>query len=294
MMLQALGLGLLPPPLSSSSSSAPHFPQISAFFDPDLSSRWAGMLAERVKRAEAERNQDRGVRPMPYSLEPEPWTRRRPASMVPAAAETPSSSSGSELASPDKNPTRRGSPSAEEEPAGAAEGSMAAAAPGRSWLVCGHGGSPDGAGAPPGSRALVDAAVVQAVHTSTGLHVGCGAKFGCDYLLYEGPRRDHHAFAGLRVVPPGAPPPPGAAPLQLPLPDPCDLAGYVRGLNTAGKLALLATAVPGGEGGAAACRVAVVDLALKKVRATAFRGASGTVTPKGLPKRPPGSHSTIA
>jgi hypothetical protein len=290
MMLQALRLGLLPPPLSSS-SSAPQFPQTSAVFDPDLSSRWAGMLAERVKRAEAERDQDKGIRPMPYALEPEQWTRRRPASMVLAAVET---SSGAGMASSDKAPTRRGSPSAEEEPAGAAEGSMAAAAPGRSWLVCDHGDSSDGAGAPPGSRALVDAAVVQVLHTSTGLHVGCGAKFGCDYLLYEGPRRDHHAFAGLRVVPPGAPPPPGAAPLQLPLPDPCDLAGYVRGLNTAGKLALLATAVPGGEGGAAACRVAVVDLALKKVRATAFRGASGTVTPKGLPKRPPGSHSTIA
>jgi hypothetical protein len=157
---------------------------------------------------------------------------------------------------------------------------------------------------------LHDAAVVHVLHRNTTLHLSCGAKFGCDYLLYEGPRHDHHAFAGLRIIEPAQLRPPVSDgeevptvefPPPLPVPDPCDLAGYVRGLNTAGKLALLATVVPDVEGVIAApedwdpigfppssssYRVAIVDLALKKIRATAFRGASGTVTPKVIPKRP--------
>jgi len=123
-------------------------------------------------------------------------------------------------------------------------------------------------------------------------HISCGAKFGCDYLIYDGCRMERHAFAGLRIV--------CATERHLdkillrtsnssgvcsrhdgeheyrigdgdgdgnggivnsnndnennggsndtddglfPLPTPYDLSAYVRVLNTAGKLALLALVV---------------------------------------------------
>jgi tRNA intron endonuclease, catalytic C-terminal domain len=87
------------------------------------------------------------------------------------------------------------------------------------------------------------------LYTHTKIHIGCGAKFGSDFLLYDGPRKERHAFAGLRVV------------LDGETPRAYDLHGYVRCLNTAGKLSLLAKVVRHGN----AARVAFVDLALEKI-----------------------------
>ncbi|OEU19394.1 hypothetical protein FRACYDRAFT_235449 [Fragilariopsis cylindrus CCMP1102] len=87
-------------------------------------------------------------------------------------------------------------------------------------------------------------------------------KFGSDYLIYDGPRESRHAFAGLRVLSRftnsmtsssssllpttdqdlnalSSPSP--SSELQLPLPTAFSLTSFVRCLNTAGKLALLAT-----------------------------------------------------
>jgi len=47
----------------------------------------------------------------------------------------------------------------------------------------------------------------------------------------------------------------------LPVPSAYDLAGYVRGLNTAGKLALLATVIIEKD----VDKVLIVDLALEKI-----------------------------
>lgn len=117
--------------------------------------------------------------------------------------------------------------------------------------------------------------VYEFIHRYSNLHVSCGAKFGCDFLLYDGPREERHAFAGLRVCccsqssSGGG----GGLPFEskefdgkqilLPIPSAYDLAGYVRALNTAGKLALLATVFYDTE----KCRyfVLFVDLALEKI-----------------------------
>ena len=76
------------------------------------------------------------------------------------------------------------------------------------------------------------------------MHLACGAKFGCDFLLYDDCRKKRHAFAGLRVL--------EAShhqciymhkcngkEVQFSIPTPYDLAAYVRTLNKAGKLAIL-------------------------------------------------------
>ena len=145
----------------------------------------------------------------------------------------------------------------------------------------------------PRRQILYDTALnwcVEYLHQSLGLHVACGAKFGCDILLYDAPRSERHAFAGLRVEVVDKDRKDNTS-CAYPLPRAYDLSGYVRCLNTAGKLALLATvvlddeedhlheskqeasekcteAVQGrGKGDSSGCRrVAILDLALVRVR----------------------------
>lgn len=105
-------------------------------------------------------------------------------------------------------------------------------------------------------------AILQLLHIGTGLHLSCGAKFGCDYLIYDGPRSQRHAFAGLRMVP-----------SNNPYPTAYDLAGYVRTLNTAGKLALLATVEKRDD----TYFVAILDLALIKIATTTFSKPRKTI-----------------
>jgi hypothetical protein len=287
-----------------------------AVLDPELSKQWATRLKDSMLLAETLRDQDESIRKMPYVLEPEAWNRKRPETLLVAVSTT---STG-----PGPDATTSDAAAEVVAPATtAAEPNPLESLPPRSWFGCQY----DTTDPSQETNELVrqqqlqqqrsemcDAAVVQLLHTHTHLHVSCGAKFGCDYLLYQGSRNDHHAFAGLRVLVPAGPneddnrrnvtnddeDAPDSVLERLPLPTPYDMAGYVRGLNTAGKLALLATAVPaadddddhqykshdGHNDRIPTYRVAVVDLALKKVRATTFRGASGTVMPKMLPKRP--------
>ena len=101
------------------------------------------------------------------------------------------------------------------------------------------------------------------------LHISCGAKFGCDYLLYDGNRKVRHAFAGIRILTAQGGDDRGGK-IKFTIPTAYDMHGYVRGLNTAGKLALLATVVTSkssdDEGDDShKYRVAVVDLALEKI-----------------------------
>merc|ERR1712028_1800 len=78
--------------------------------------------------------------------------------------------------------------------------------------------------------------VSEYLHRETNFYVSCGAKFGADFLIYDGPREERHAFAGLRILSP-----PLSQSSALPLPSAYSLTSFVRCLNTAGKLALLAT-----------------------------------------------------
>lgn len=107
--------------------------------------------------------------------------------------------------------------------------------------------------------------IYECLHRFSNLHISCGAKFGCDFLLYDGPREERHAFAGLKVCCCNESSRDGdqGKNMRLPIPSAYDLAGYVRALNTAGKLALLAMVNYDQEGGC--YLVSFVDLALEKV-----------------------------
>ncbi len=148
---------------------------------------------------------------------------------------------------------------------------------------------------------------------STNLHIACGALFGCDFLLYDGHRDERHSFAGVRIYccksrRSSRDDTSGDVKEEkeeenknrdgihndqlLPIPSAYDMAGFVRTMNSARKIALLATVVreevqheeDHGEGGEddansspqpprmmtttsskPSYRIAIVDLALEKV-----------------------------
>jgi len=177
------------------------------------------------------------LRPMPYHLVPEVWTRMRPPEMSSKKA------SHQELILLNEASVKYRQ--------------------GVAWDFTQIG---------PSAPQSDEAAVIELLHGGTRLHISCGAKFGCDYLIYDGPRNERHAFAGLRIL--------RSKPTEnhLPLPSAYNLAGYVRCLNTAGKLALLATVVQEGDtSGGIKHRVAIVDLALEKIAVTTSRRPKKTM-----------------
>ena len=176
--------------------------------DDEFSKTWASQLKQSMLAAEKVR-QGEDLRPMAYQVVPEVWTRMRPDSLKDGVDGTTST----------------------------LKTNIGITVPLEDWSLvtmrqCHH--FSDSA-----KTALVDL-----LYHHSPLHVSCGTKFGCDYLLYDGPRHERHAFAGVRVMD-------GTG-------NPYDLAGYVRGLNTAGKLALVASVDEDG-------RIALVDLALEKI-----------------------------
>jgi hypothetical protein len=183
-------------------------------FDQDLSNKWALQLKENMSAAERVRA-DEDMRPMPYQLNPEVWTRMRPDFSVVQSATA-------SLLEYDKDDAW----------------SYGKLQPTYSLPMHHH----------------ADVAVIQLLYQADALQVSCGSKFGSDFLLYQGSREDTHAFAGLRIEC-------SESSEKLALPTAYDLSGYVRGLNTAAKLALLATVVIEGD----LYRVALVDLALEKI-----------------------------
>ncbi|GKY95276.1 hypothetical protein MPSEU_000489600 [Mayamaea pseudoterrestris] len=112
-------------------------------------------------------------------------------------------------------------------------------------------------------------AVVQLLYQAETLEVSCGAKFGSDFLLYNASREECHAFAGLRIEC-------SESANQLALLSAYDVSGFVRGLNTAAKLALVSTVVVDGD----IHRVAIVDLALEKVVVLGKNKRAGPVLDK--------------
>ncbi len=142
--------------------------------------------------------------------------------------------------------------------------------------------------------------ILKHLHQCSNLHIACGALFGCDFLLYDGHRDERHSFAGLRIYccDPRSRNDRGKEKGsdtanhcdctkndQLPIPSAYDMAGFVRTMNSARKIALLATVVREGEwrdgedcvgyananssprmmASKPSYRIAIVDLALEKV-----------------------------
>lgn len=97
------------------------------------------------------------------------------------------------------------------------------------------------------------------LHQHFNLHLACGARFGCDYLLYDGKREEKHSFAGLRIYTAT-----DDSNDMLPLPSAYDMHGFVRAMNTARKLALIAT-VKRSKDNPNVARVAIVDMALEAI-----------------------------
>jgi hypothetical protein len=210
-------------------------------FDEELSNQWA--LQVKANMAEAERiRQGEDTRPMPYQLSPEAWTRMRPEFIDSTARDKPSS----DLVSSEANVQESVS-------------LLQLQPPNKTERLSNYNETAN--------------SIIQLLYQTgdtSSLHISCGAKFGSDYLLYHGPRDQCHAFAGLRIEYCRRATKTNsheADAAQLPLPTAYDLSGYVRGLNTAGKLALLATVVVDGN----LHRVGIVDLALEKIASGPMR-----------------------
>lgn len=218
---------LVPPPLAALAQSAVlgiDTQKMNVLLDDEWAGQWALDLKKSMILAEDARKQE-DLRPMPYHLVPEVWKRMRPASLAgPAKVQL---NDGHDEKKYQKHTDWR------------------------------HLDIRD----TPLNNEI--AAIIQLLHEGTGLHIACGAKFGCEYLLYDGPRSERHAFAGIRFGQ---------------FADAYDLSGYVRCLNTAGKLALLATASKDiNDSGEVRYRVAIVDLALVKIVETTFKKPKKTM-----------------
>lgn len=186
--------------------------------DDELAQKWADEIKISMKEAEVVRSQEE-MRPMAYKLIPEPWKRLRDQ-----CHKTDEKISTANI----KNMDSEGAPSVVYS---------------KNVQQMDH-------------MKNIDMAIIYdcLYNSFNELHISCGAKFGCDYLLYDGNRSERHAFAGLRVL---SSTKDDQGNVKFSLPTAYDLQGYVRGLNTAGKLALLATVIDK--------RVLVVDLALEKI-----------------------------
>lgn len=244
----------------------------------NLATKWAETLHKGIKVEEIERNKE-DLRPLAYKLMPEAWTRLRPKS------NDNENSTEAEIAKDEKDEgTKESDDQVMESEMSSTHTEEVLSLTCKnirltlsdnelSWYDKSH------------------EIVYSCIHNQfPNFHISCGSKFGCDYLIYDGCRMERHAFAGLRIL---------TAPVQnlheilpndngeednndklFPLPKPHNLTGYVRCLNTAGKLALLALVVkedsiettdgmkpqdPSSNKSNCKYHVAIVDLALEKV-----------------------------
>ena len=150
--------------------------------DDDYAKEWARQLNQTWLHAHETRNQEK-MRRMVYRLHPEVWTRLRPRQ--------PTLSANPKSTGHDDNTNSR--PDDQEccfQQGGSDESSA------HQFISCSN------------IRCkpmqpffdLASLAIYQCLHRNfENLRISCGAKFGCDYLLYDGHRKDRHAFAGLRV-----------------------------------------------------------------------------------------------
>lgn len=220
--------------------------------DDDLSNQWAILLQESMIPAEEYREKE-DIRPMAYKVVPEVWTRLRPAQL------NKYDTNADQQVALDGNQNLGNSIDTKDEqvaPAGAGnllipKDSGDQKQPSDYSMAVLRNPSP--------SYDESTYFIFRHLHRHSTLHMACGARFGCDFLLYDGRREERHSFAGLRVY----------SILNnhdqiLPLPSAYDLTGFVRAMNTARKLALVATVMRSADNPDKA-RIAIVDLALEKV-----------------------------
>jgi tRNA splicing endonuclease len=199
-------------------------------FDRQLTSEWARELKQSMIPAEELREKE-DMRPMAYKVIPELWNRLCPKSLC---------------ACKDEEMTAR---QTEIEHSTDEESTM-------------NDESQHSLGLIRNTSPLYDEvanAVFRHLHKYSNLHISSGEIFGCDFLLYDGKREDRHSFAGLRIYTCDK-----KDEGKFPIPSAYDMTGFVRTMNTARKLALIAT-VAKDEGEGDTARVLIVDLALEKV-----------------------------
>ena len=206
---------------------------IKTVFDRDLTSEWANQLKESMVPVEELRAKE-DMRPMPYRIVPELWNRFCPDSLFTSTedgitlnhAVVASQPADDELATLQENQYSLG-------------------------LIRN----------PSPLNDEVAYLVFRHLNQYSNLHISSGEIFGCDFLLYDGKREDRHSFAGLRVYTCNKK---KNDSLLYPIPSAYDMSGFVRSMNTARKLALIATVVKDEEEGGTD-RVLIVDLALEKI-----------------------------
>ena len=223
-------------------------------YDECLTQNWAEALKVSMYPAEHVRQQE-DMRQMAYQLAPEPWNRLRPASSL-SETKLETIPRYIECCQDDK---KKEQPREDE----ALRTEIQEA---REWVSITI--------RPPELSFDSDVSIVfEFLHRQTPFYVSCGAKFGCDFLLYDGPRDERHAFAGLRICSSSSRQKRNntqgiestSETPELPLPTAYTMAGYVRCLNTAGKLALIATVVRDRDDTKSLYRICFVDLALEKI-----------------------------
>ncbi len=204
-------------------------PHIRTIFDRQMTREWAHELQQNMIPAEELRAQE-DMRPMAYKIVPELWNRLCPNSLWTCKDEDVTTSQVEAENTTDK-------------PAMSVENQ-------HSLGLIRH---------PSQLYDEVTYAVFRHVHQHSNLHISSGGIFGCDFLLYDGKREDRHSFAGLRIYTCDK-----KNESKFPAPSAYDLTGFVRTMNTARKLALIATVIKDEEEGGIA-RVLIVDLALEKI-----------------------------
>lgn len=201
MVNQAVNMGLFMDEIQVLSKKCCHATNI--IEDKMLASQWALYLKEKMSFVEKKRLEE-NMRPLAYQLNPDVWHHQRPSKTNPDFVESIFQTKPVIQRHNDKN-----------------------------WGFTKF-----------RRRSLIDSDIsiiyeyLYCHHKN--LHISCGAKFGCDFLLYNGQRDNRHGFAGLRVYGERIIGTPSTNSSNFPISSSYDLVGYVRGLNTAGKLALIA------------------------------------------------------
>jgi hypothetical protein len=241
--------GILPGTSRTSSENC----HCSVMYDQELSERWAKEIKDSMIPAETTRCKE-DMRPMAYQLMPETWSRMRPD-----GNQTIYDSRIQESVFATSDNTHTTTTHACTNGSGLPTVGNAC-----DWAA--------GVCRSPTNMDVDSALVFEYLHQQTGFYVSCGAKFGSDFLVYDGPREERHAFAGMRVLSSNSTRTGASTSTSLPLPTAYSLAGYVRCLNTAGKLAILATIVRDDVTDDADAnnreilyRIAFVDVALEKI-----------------------------
>jgi len=251
------------------STSCPQTIEERCIVDDQLAHTWATHIRKEIAIAEELRSRE-PIRPLAYNIIPEVWTRMRPSTASGSA--TPTQNGGGDNIDEDVTDLNSNYQAKLKSYHNVAQ--MSAISTMDDTNRKNHAFCFASMGKSIGHSNFIEDdhhIIFNQLHgPKFNLHISCGAKFGCDFLLYDGPREERHAFAGLRILHSSSSPSTAttAAGEVLPIATPYDLSGFVRGLNTAGKLALLATVVRSkssiSDSLPAAAKIAFVDLALEK------------------------------